>query len=42
MSVKAIMQWELEQMDLLEKLANRMEWEEDYRSIQEEAEGHHP
>ena len=42
MSVKAIMQWELEQMDLLEKLANRMEWEEGPRSIQEEAEGHHP
>ena len=29
MSVKATMHWELEQLDLLEKLANRMEWAED-------------
>ena len=29
MSVKSIMQEELEQMDLLGKLAKRMEWEED-------------
>ena len=29
MSVKATMHWELEQLDLLEKLATRMEWAED-------------
>ena len=29
MSVKATMHWELEQLDLLEKLANWMEWNED-------------
>ena len=29
MSVKATMNWELEQLDLLQNLADRMKWEED-------------
>jgi hypothetical protein len=29
MSVKAIMHWELEQLDLLEKLHTRMGWDDD-------------
>ena len=30
MSVREIMQWELEQLDMLKKLGNRMEWTEDH------------
>ena len=30
MSVREIMQWELEQLDMLKKLAKRMDWEEDH------------